>query len=83
MKKEPTDLSALSTEELSKRAKTTKAVAGLLAGILLVEFAAGLYLTIKQGFSIFIVIPIAFLPILILNYQNVKKINEEIARRNK
>lgn len=83
MKKESTDLSALSNEELTKRVKTTKTVAGLLAGILLVEFAAGLYLTIKQGFSIFLVIPIAFLPILIINYQNIKKLNEEIASRAK
>lgn len=83
MKKEPIDLSALSTEELTKKAKTTKMVAGLLAGALLIEFAAGIYLTIKQGFSIFLVLPIAFLPILIINYQNIKKINEEIARREK
>jgi cobalamin biosynthesis protein CobD/CbiB len=83
MKKEPIDLSALSTEELTKKAKTTKMVAGLLTGALLIQFAAGLYLTIKQGFSIFIVLPIAFLPILIINYQNIKKLNEEIARREK
>jgi asparagine N-glycosylation enzyme membrane subunit Stt3 len=83
MKKEPIDLSTLSTEELTKKAKTTKMVSGLLAGMLLIEFAAGLYLTITQGFSIFIVLPIAFLPILIINYQNIKKLNEEIARREK
>ena len=83
MKKEPIELSALSTEELAKKAKTTKMVTGLLAGALLIEFAAGLYLTIKDGFSIFIVIPIAFLPILLINYQNIKKLNEEIARREK
>lgn len=83
MKNQETDLSSLSTEELNKKAKTVKTVMGLLAGVLLVEFAVGLYLTIKQGFSIFMVIPIAFLPILIINYQNIKKINEEIARREK
>ena len=81
MKKQETNLSSLSTEELNKRVKTTKMVAGLLAGALLMEFAAGIYLTIKGGFSIFLVLPIAFLPIVIINYQNIKKINEEIARR--
>ncbi|UPT70643.1 MAG: redox-active disulfide protein 2 [Flavobacterium sp. JAD_PAG50586_2] len=82
MKRKEIDLSSLSIEELNKQAKKTKTIAGLLAGILLVEFVIGLFLTIRQGFSIFLVIPFAFLPILIVNHQNIKKINEEIARRN-
>ena len=82
MKKVEENLSELSIEDLNKKAKTAKTVTGLLAGLLIVQFAVGIYLTTQQGFNVFIVIPVAFVPILIFNFTNVKKINEEIARRN-
>ena len=81
MKKQP-DLSILTIEELHKKAKTSKMASGALAGILIVQLAVGIYLTILQGFNVFIVIPIAFIPILILNFNEIKKINAEIARRS-
>lgn len=80
MKNQP-DLSTLTIEELQKRAKTTKAATGALAGILLVQLIVGIYLTFKQGFNVFIVLPVAFLPLIIVNYTNIKKIKEEIAKR--
>jgi hypothetical protein len=76
------DLSTLTSEELDKRAKTTKTAAILLAVIIGIQFFVGLFLTIKQGFNVFIVIPFAFLPLMIINFVNVKKINEETAKRN-
>ena len=82
MKKVEENLSELSIEDLNKKAKTAKTVTGLLAGLLIVQFAVGIYLTTQQGFNVFIVIPVAFVHILIFNFTNVKKINEEIARRN-
>lgn len=81
MKKER-ELSSLNLEELNKRAKTTKTATGLLLGIIIIQFAAGIFLTAKQGFNMFIVIPFAFLPMVFVNYANLKKINEEIAKRN-
>lgn len=81
MKKEE-DLSLLSSEELAKKAKTAKTATGLLLGIIMVQFAVGIFLTFKQGFNVFTVLPIAFLPLIIVNYVNIKKLNEEIARRN-
>lgn len=81
MKNQP-DLTTLSLEELQKRAKTTKTATGLLGGILFVQFAAGIFLTYKQGFNVFTIIPAAFLPLLIINITTLKKINEEIAKRN-
>jgi hypothetical protein len=81
MKKEP-ELSTLTIAELEKRAKTTKFATGLLLGILIVQFVIGAYLTIKQGFTVFIIIPIAFLPLVVVNFANLKKIKEEIAKRN-
>jgi hypothetical protein len=83
MKKENyNNLSALSLEELNKKAKTAKTVTGLLGGLLFIQFAVGIYLTTQQGFNVFMIVPMAFLPILIVNFTNIKKINDEIARRN-
>ena len=80
MKKQP-ELSELSIDELEKKAKTSKVATGALAGILLVQLAAGIYLTTKQGFNVFVILPLAFLPILLINVSSLKKIKEEIARR--
>ena len=80
MKKEE-DLSTLTIEELNKKAKTSKLATGALAGILIVQLAVGIYLTIQQGFNVFIILPVAFLPILIINFTSIKKIDTEIARR--
>jgi len=74
-------LSELSIEQLEKRAKTTKISTGGLSGILLMQLAAGIYLTIKQGFNVFIILPLAFLPLVLVNITTLKKIKEEIATR--
>lgn len=81
MKKE-VDLSTLTVEELEKRAKTTKAASIMLAVIMAIQFGIGIFLTVSKGFNVFTFIPLAFLPILIINFRNIKKIKEEIARRN-
>lgn len=80
MKKEP-ELSSLTIEELEKRAKTTKTASIMLAVVIGLQFAIGIYLTFKNGFNVFSIIPLAFLPMLIVNFSNIKKIKEEIARR--
>lgn len=79
--KNQTDLTSLTLEELQKRVKIAKTATGLLAGIVFVQFAVGLYLTVKQGFNVFTVIPICFLPLVIVNSAQIKKLNEEIAKR--
>lgn len=81
MRKEP-ELSTLTIEELEKRAKTTKTASIMLAVVIGLQFAIGVYLTFKNGFNVFTVIPLAFLPMLIVNFTNIKKIKEEIAKRN-
>lgn len=82
MKIDPDDLSNLGLEELDKKLKTTKTVTGLLAGLLFLQFAVGIYLTTQQGFNVFTIVPLAFLPILIINITNIKKMKEEISKRN-
>jgi len=80
MKKQP-DLSQLSVEELNKRAKMTKTATIMFGVVLLLQFAIGVYLTLKNGFNVLIIIPVAFLPLMIVNLNSLKNINEEIAKR--
>ncbi len=75
-------LSELSQEELLKKEKTLKAASTVLRGMLVVLAAASVYLTYLQGFSVFSVLPVTFLPIFIVNVGNLKKIQAEIASRN-
>lgn len=79
MKKE--DYSQLTTEELIKKEKTAKTATIMLAVVIGLQFLVGLFLTYKQGFSVFTILPITFLPILIVNYSTIKKIREEINSR--
>ena len=79
--KDQSDLSTLSLTELHKRAKFTKLASGLLIGVIIVQVITGVFLTIKQGFSVFIIIPVAFMPLVAVNHLNLKKIKEEIAKR--
>lgn len=81
MRNQP-DLTTLTLEELEKRAKTTKTATGMLLGIIIVQFVIGIYLTFKQGFNVFTVIPMAFLPMVFVNYASLKKIKAEIESRN-
>lgn len=73
---------SLSTEELLKKKKTTAMVVGLLIGVLLVLFAINIALVIKKGFNAGIVTTFAFLPILIIIYQQLQNINKELESRN-
>ncbi len=75
-------LSELNQEELLKKEKTLKAASTVLGGMLAILAAASAYLTYLQGFSVFTVLPVAFLPMFIINLGNLKKIQAEIASRN-
>lgn len=81
MKKE--DYSQLTIEELTKKEKTAKVATAILAAVIVLQFLVGLFLTFNQGFSIFTILPITFLPILIVNNSMIKKIREEINSRSK
>ena len=75
-------LSELSQEELLKKQKILKAASTSLGGLLILLVAVCVYLTWVQGFSVFSVLPVAFLPMFIINLSNLKKIQAEIASRN-
>jgi hypothetical protein len=78
-----TDLTKVTKEELLKREKTAKVVSYLFIGVIIIQLATGIFLTIKQGFSIFMIVPIAFVPILMITISNLKKIRTEIDSRTK
>jgi hypothetical protein len=75
--------SEMSTEKLLEQTKSIKALTGLLAGMLFVLFCVGFYLTYNKGFNVFLIIPFAFLPIVILNVNTLKEIKKEVRSREK
>lgn len=75
------ELSALSTEELQKKEKVTKGLTGMLAVALIVLFGLYLYITIQKGFTPLLILPIALMPILIVNIKNIQSIKKELERR--
>jgi hypothetical protein len=77
----PTDLSQLPLEELEKRAKTAKIAIAVMGVSILFMLLSGIFLTIKQGFNAFTILPVAFLPLLIVNTTSLKNIKTEIAKR--
>lgn len=79
----PIGLKELSLAELYKRQKTATTMSWLMGIIIVIQLASGIYLTMQQGFNVFIILPLVFIPLLIVNIANVKKIKEEIGLRKK
>jgi hypothetical protein len=79
----PIGLKELGLAELQKRQKTATAMSWLMGIIILIQLASGIYLTTQQGFNVFIILPLVFIPLLIVNIANIKKIKEEIGLRKK
>lgn len=75
-------LSTLTVDELRTREKALKIAVGIMTGAIIIMFLTGVYLTYKQGFSIFTVMPVIFLASLSLNISNLKKVRNEIASRS-
>jgi len=77
----PQSLDTLSVEELKKKEKVVKTSTGVLLGSVILMIGAGLYLTTKQGFNAFTILPIAFLPMLMMSFKQLKAIKAELAKR--
>lgn len=75
------ELSALSTEDLQKKGKVIKRLTGMLGGALIVLFGLYLYITIQKGFTPLLILPIALMPILIVNIKNLQRIKKELEKR--
>lgn len=71
----------MSTEELLKNEKSLKTVTYIFAVILTFLFIINIYIALHKGFSATQVIPLALLPILILNLNTLKEIKKELKSR--
>ncbi len=76
-------LQDLSIEELRKKESITKVVTYMLAGALLLSFSLNIYNSINKGFNALTVVPFAMLPILLINFKNLKDIKNELNLRGK
>ncbi len=75
-------LSKLSLDELKAREKSLRLVSSMFIGCIVIMALAGVFLTVQKGFNTFTVLPVAFLPLMIVNMSNLKKIKDEIAGRS-
>lgn len=76
------NLSELSNEELLKNEKSLKTITSMLGGAVFLLFIVNIFLAFKKGFSTMGVIPIALLPIVIVNINSLKEMKKEIKSRN-
>jgi 1,4-dihydroxy-2-naphthoate octaprenyltransferase len=73
------DYNAFTLEELKNKEKVQKTVTGIFMGSIIVMLIAGIYITVVgKAFSVFSVLPVAFLPLLIVNMNNMKQIKKAI-----
>jgi hypothetical protein len=75
--------SEMTEEELKKNVRMLSiAVAVIFASIIIMIISAVFSYT-KKGFTVYTVVPFAFLPIAIINFMNLKKVKAELASRKK
>jgi hypothetical protein len=75
-------ITEISNEELIKNEKRMRSIISAFGGILLISFAATIFLSFQKGFSAFVVTPIALLPVFIISVNNWKEMKKEIKSRN-
>ncbi len=75
-------LTELTNEELLKRKKTTRFVTGMLIGVLSVLIVLNLFNIINgdQNWGV-LAVPIALMPIVLINFNSIKEINKELKSR--
>lgn len=71
----------MSLEELKATEKKMKVAISAFIGMLIVLAISVAYLTLRDGFNVFLVLPFTLIPILMANVMGMKKIQEEIKSR--
>ena len=71
----------MSNEELINAKKVTTIAAVLLTVMLLILLGMGIYISVTKKFSALVAIPFALSPTTIINFKNLKKINQELKTR--
>ncbi|WP_461053958.1 hypothetical protein [Spirosoma arcticum] len=75
-------LSEMSLVKLKSQEKQQTTVLGAFIGLILIMAVAGVISTFQRGFTVFTVLPIAFLPLITVFSTNLKKTKAEIRSRN-
>ncbi|WP_131536756.1 redox-active disulfide protein 2 [Pedobacter nototheniae] len=75
-------LAGISNEELIKNEKKAKGLTLVFTGVLIVLFTVNTITCLKNGFSAVTIVPIALLPVLIININSWKELKKEIKRRD-
>lgn len=71
----------MTTEELVKTEKTSKGVTYAFVILLILLLGANVFLVLKKGFGPLQIIPFTLLPLLFLNFYNLKQIKKELKSR--
>lgn len=72
----------MSDEKIIKLEQGAKAIVIFFSVIMLIMTASTLYTTLKKGFSGLSVMPLAFMPIYLLNINSFRQIKKEKKLRN-
>jgi len=75
-------IAEMSDQELLKHQKNLKMVTSTLMGMVAVLMVLTIVMIIIKGFSAFSVVPVALLPIVILNLNSLKEVKAEMISRN-
>ena len=75
-------LKTIDTEVLQKKHKTFKMAFYVLAGLIGVMFVVSFFSWKEGGFNATVLMPAFFIPMILVNYMNVRKIRKEIESRN-
>lgn len=74
-------LSEMSLDELKSQAKGQTIILSVFIGLVVIMAVASGYLTYVKGFNTFTVLPVAFLPLVLVFFNNLKKTKAEIGSR--
>ena len=72
----------MTTEDLKKREKLTKMSTGMLIACCIIMLAAGIILSVKKGFNAITIVPVSFLPLIIVNANSLQGIRKELQSRS-
>jgi hypothetical protein len=68
--------------ELEKRLKAHQLAVLMMSIAITMMVLSSIYQLFNGKFSVMVVLPVCFLPLLIINIKNVKQIKKELAQRN-
>jgi len=76
------DLSKLTIEELKAKAKTLKTASVFMFIAMAIMLISGIFFMIKMSSPVFTILPVAFLPLVLVLSKQLKAVKEELQRRN-